>query len=82
MTAVTLQFITYTYVVLFKKVKDSHNNNTIINTLSFEVRYRRTSTKASSICVSGSKMWNVLSLDIKLSVNVNVFKKMLRKCTS
>ena len=62
----------------FKKVNDSHNHNTRKNTLSFKVRYRRTSKKALSICVKGSKMWNALSADIKLSRNVNVFKKMLK----
>ena len=62
----------------FKKVNDSHNHNTRKNTLSFKVRYRRTSKKALSICVKGSKMWNALSPDIKLSRNVNVFKKMLK----
>ncbi len=62
----------------FKKVNDSHNHNTRNNTLSFKVRYRRTSKKALSICVKRSKMWNALSADIKLSRNVNVFKKMLK----
>ena len=46
--------------------------------LCFKVRYRRTSKKALSICVKGSKMWNALSADIKLNRNVNVFKKMLK----
>ena len=46
-------------------------HNTRNNTLSFKVRYRRTSKKALSICVKGSKMW-------KLSRNVNVLKKMLK----
>ena len=55
----------------FKKVNDSHNHNTRNNTLSFKVRYRRTSMK-------GTKMWNALSSDIKLSRNVNAFKKMLK----
>ena len=81
MMAVTLQFITYTFVVLFLKVKDSHNNNTRINNLSFKVRYRKTSKKALRICVSGSKMWNVLILDIRLTVNVYVLKKMLRSAS-
>ena len=36
------------------------------------------SKKALSICVKGSKMWNALSADIKLSRNVNIFKKMLK----
>ena len=73
------QFITYTFVVLLQKVNDSHNHNTRNNTLSFKVRYRRISkTKALSICVKGSKMRNALSADIKLSRNVNVFKKMLK----
>ena len=62
----------------FKKVNDSHNHNTRNNTLSFKVRYRRTSKKALSICVKGTKMWNALSSDIKLSRNVNAFKKMLK----
>ena len=62
----------------FKKVNDSHNHNTRKNTLSFKVRYRRTSKKALSIWDKGSKMWNALSADIKLSRNVNVFKKMLK----
>ena len=62
----------------FKKVNDSHNHNTRNNTLSFKVRYRRTSKKALSICVKGTKMWNALSPDIKLSRNVNAFKKMLK----
>ena len=61
----------------FNKVNDSHNHNTRNNTLSFKVRYRRTSKKALRICVKGSKMWNALSADIKLSTNVNVFKKIL-----
>ena len=30
------------------------------------------------ICVKGTKIWNALSADIKLSRNVNVFKKMLK----
>ena len=34
--------------------------------------------KTLSICVRGSKMWNSLSPDIKLSRNVNAFKKMLK----
>ena len=62
----------------FKKVNDSHNHNIRNNTLSFKVRYRRTSKKALSICVKGTKMWNALSSDIKLSRNVNAFKKMLK----
>ena len=62
----------------FQKVNDSHNHNTRNNTLSFKVRYRRTSKKAFSICVKGSKMWNALSPNIKLSRNVNAFKKMLK----
>ena len=40
--------------------------------------YRRTSKKALSICVKGTKMWNALSSDIKLCRNVNAFKKMLK----
>ena len=32
----------------FKKVNDSHNHNTRNNTLSFKVRFRRTSKKALS----------------------------------
>ena len=62
----------------FKKVNDSHNHNTRNNTLSFKVRFRRTSKKALSICIKGSKMWNALSPDIKLSRNANAFKKMLK----
>ena len=67
----------------FKKVNDSHNHNTINNTISFKVRYRITSKKEFkkyllSICVKGSKMWNALSPDIKLSRNVSAFKKMLK----
>ena len=62
----------------FKKVNDSHNHNTRNNNLSFKVRYRRTSKKSLSICVEGSKMWNALSPDIKLSRNVNAFLKMLK----
>ena len=62
----------------FKKVNDSHNHNTRNNTLSFKVRSRRTSKKALSICIKGSKMWNALSPDIKLSRNANAFKKMLK----
>ena len=57
----------------FKKVNDSHNHNTRNNTLSFKVRYRRTYKKALSICVKGTKMWNALSSDIKLSKNVESF---------
>ena len=34
--------------------------------------------KALSICVKGTNMWNALSSDIKLSRNVNAFKKMLK----
>ena len=62
----------------FKKVNDSHNHNTRNNTLSFKVGLRRTSKKALSICIKGSKMWNALSPDIKLSSNANAFKKMLK----
>ena len=62
----------------FKKVNDRHNHNTRNNTLSFKVRYRRTSQKALSICVKGSKMWNALSPDIKLTRKSNAFKKMLK----
>ena len=62
----------------FKKVNDSHKHNKINNTLSFKVRFRRTSKKALSICIKGSKMWNALSPDIKLSSNANAFKKMLK----
>ena len=62
----------------FKKVNDSHNHNTRNNNLSFNVRYRRTSKKALSMCVKGSKMWNAPSPDIKLRRNVNAFKKMLK----
>ena len=63
----------------FKKVNDSHNHNTINNTLSFKVRCREERLKkALSMCVKCSKMWNALSADIKLSRNVNVFKKMLK----
>ena len=54
------------------------NHNTRNNNLNFKVRYRRTTRKALSICVKGSKMWNSLSRDIKLSRNVNAFKKMLK----
>ena len=60
----------------FNKVNDSHNHNTKHNTLSFKVRYRRSSKKALSICVKCSKMWNAFSPDIKLSRNANAFKKM------
>ena len=62
----------------FKKVHDSHNHNTINNTLSFKVRFRRTSKKALSICIKGSKIWNALSPDIILSSNANAFKKKLK----
>ena len=62
----------------FKKVNGSHNHSTRNNNLNFKVRYRRTTKKALSICVRGSKMWNSLSPDIKLSRNVNAFKKMLK----
>ena len=62
----------------FKKVNDSHNHNIRNNTLSFKVRFRRTSKKALSICIKGCKMWNALSPDIKLSRNANAFKKMLK----
>ena len=61
-----------------KKVNDSHNHGTRNNTLSFKVRYRRTSKKSSSICVKGTKMGNALSPDIKLHIIVNVVKKMLK----
>ena len=61
-----------------KKVNGSHNHSTRNNNLNFKVRYRRTTKKALSICVRGSKMWNSLSPDIKLSRNVNAFKKMLK----
>ena len=72
-----------TWLSHFKKVNDGHNHNTRNNTLSFIVRYRRTSKKALSICVKGSKMWNALSPDIKLSKNVNAFKKIhFKKITS
>ena len=50
----------------------------INNNLSFKVRYRRTSKKALIICVKGSKMWNALSPDIKLTRNINAFMKMLK----
>ena len=72
------QFIVYTFVVLLQQVNDSRNHNTRNNTLSFKVRYRITSKKALSICVKGSKMWNALSPDNKLSRNVSAFKKMLK----
>ena len=36
------------------------------------------SKKALSICVKGSKIWNAVSPNIKLSRNVNPFKKMLK----
>ena len=62
----------------FKKVNDSHNHNIRNNTLSFKVRFRRTSKKALSICIKGCKMWKALSPDIKLSRNANAFKKMLK----
>ena len=62
----------------FKKVNDSNNHNIRNNTLSFKVRFRRTSKKALSICIKGCKMWNALSPDIKLSRNANAFKKMLK----
>ena len=64
----------------FKKVNDSHNYNTLNNrhTLSFKVRYRRTSKIALSMFVNGSKIGNALSPDIKLSGNVIAFKKMLK----
>ena len=54
----------------FTKVNDSHNLNTINNTLSIKVRYRRTSKKALCICVKGSKLWNALSSDINLRANL------------
>ena len=56
----------------FKKVNDSHNHNTRNNNLSFKVRYRRTS-KSKVL-----KMWNALSPDIKLTRNINAFRKMLK----
>ena len=62
----------------FTKVNDSHTHNTRNNTLTFKVRYTRTSKKALCICVKGSKLWNALSSDINLSRNVNAFKKMLK----
>ena len=62
----------------FKIVNDSQNHNTRNNNLSFKVRYRRTSKNALNICVKGSKMWNVLSPDIKLSRNVNAFKNFFK----
>ena len=56
-----------------------HNHNTRNNNLNFKVRYRRTTKKALIICVKGTQnMWNSLSPDIKLSRNVNAFKKMLK----
>ena len=68
-----------TLLSYFKKVNGSHNHNTRNNNLNFKVQYRRTTKKALlSICVKGSKMWNSLSPDIKLSRNVNAFKKMLK----
>ena len=67
------------FMSYFQKVNDSHNHNTRNNTLSFKVRYRRTSKKKHSVCVSKVlKMWNELSPIIKLSRNVNAFKKMLK----
>ena len=62
----------------FKKVNGSHIHRTRNNNLNFKVRYRRTTKKALSVCVRGCKMWNSLSPDIKLSRNVNAFKKMLK----
>ena len=58
-----------------KKVNGSHNHSTRNNNLNFKVRYRRTTKKALSICVKGSKMWNSLSSDIKLSRNVQEILK-------
>ena len=69
----------------FKKINDSHNHNTRNNNLRFKVRYRRTSKKALSMCVKGSKMWNALSPDIKLTSNIKglgkakCLKKMAQK---
>ena len=63
----------------FKKVNDSHNHNTRNTTPIFKVTYRRTSKKALSTCVEGSKMWNAVSqVSADLSRNVNAFKKMLK----
>ena len=68
----------------YQKVNGSHNHNTRNNNLNFKVRYRHCTEellkKALSICVKGSKndMWNFLSPDIKLSRNVNAFKKMFK----
>ena len=38
------QCMTYTFIVLLQKVNDSHNHNTINNTLDFKVRRRRRRT--------------------------------------
>ena len=40
--------------------------------------WRGAATKALSMFVKGSKTWNSLSPDIKVSRNVNAFKKMLK----
>ena len=56
----------------FKKVNDSHNHNTINNTLSFKVE--EVLKKTLSMCVKGSKMWNALSQDIKLKGHCIEFK--------
>ena len=45
--------MTYTFDVILIKVNDSHNHNTRNNTLTFKVRYTRTSIKKKhSVSVS------------------------------
>ena len=67
----------------FKKVNDSRNHNTRNNTLSFKVRFRRTSKKALIICIKGSEMWNALSPEINnfstLSLNCRSLSKIFDK---
>ena len=61
-----------------KNVYDSHNTRK--NDNKFKIRFTVTTQKAATICVGlqGPKMWNILTIDVKLCKTTVYWKKNIK----
>ena len=75
MYKVSNNLLTETLFSYFKKVNESHEHNTRKNKNNFNIRFARTTKKASSISVKGPKIWNALKTEVKLCNTIAQFKK-------
>ena len=75
MYKVSNNLLTDTLFLYFKKVNESHDHNTRKNKNNFNIRFARTTKKASSISVKGPKIWNALKTEVKLCNTIAQFKK-------